>query len=258
MIVDWNTYPAFALTAIALWTAGAGLTFRRPRMGGWIFFAGVFTLALFITLFWLTIGHAPLRTMGDTRLWYAFFVATTAGILYLRWHYRFLLPFAAVLATVFALLNLLRPEIHTAPLMPALQSPWFVPHVSVYLLSYAVTAAALLVGITACFNHPERIAHTDRLVRIGSALMIGGMLMGTLWAEEAWGDYWTWDTKECWAAVTWLLMLGYLHLRHRYPNRLRMAVVLLAVAFLALQITWYGVNHMPAAKKSLHTYTLKQ
>lgn len=199
-----------------------------------------------------------MRTMGETRLWYALFIAATGWVLHLRWRYGFLLPFAAVLAGVFTLLDILRPEIHSATLMPALQSGWFVPHVAVYMLAYAVTAAALAVAAASLFRRPGLLADADRLVRIASALMLLGMLSGAVWARQAWGSYWAWDAKENWAAATWLLTLAYLHFRLRSPSRRAAAVGLLAATFLALQVTWYGVNYLPAAKKSLHTYTMNR
>ena len=79
------------------------------------------------------------------------------------------------------------------------------------------------------------------------------MLTGAVWARQAWGDYWSWDAKENWAATTWLLSLIPLHLSNHRSSRY---TIVLLLTFLALQITWYGVNYLPAAKDSLHTYNL--
>lgn len=255
MIVAWNEFVWFGAVSAVLWLTGAVLALRRPRWGSALFLAGTLLFGLFIVLFWHTAGRAPMRTMGETRLLYSFFAALTGWVLYMRWKYPFLLPFSAVVATVFTVVNLLRPEIHSATLMPALQSVWFVPHVTVYMLAYAVMAAGLAVAAASLFRRPELLDAADRLTRIGAALLILGMLMGAVWAQQAWGSYWAWDPKESWAAVTWLLYLGYIHLRLRYPARRTWAVALLAFAFLALQVTWYGIDYLPAAKKSLHTYT---
>lgn len=290
--MTWQQFPYFGLAAVALWSLGAGLTARfgtrgaptdertgadrngakavnaagsntpaRPvhsaaaRLGSALFLAGTLVFALFIVLFWHTLDRVPMRTMGETRLWYALFLALTGWVLHLRWRYRFLLPFAAVIASVFTLIDIFKPEIHSETLMPALQSAWFFPHVAVYMLAYAVLAAALGVAAASLARRPRLLPDADRLVRIASALLILGMLSGAVWARQAWGDYWAWDTKESWAAATWLLTLAYIHFRRHRPAAHRTAVALLAVAFLALQVTWYGVNYLPAAKKSLHTYT---
>ena len=80
--------------------------------------------------------------------------------------------------------------------------------------------------------------------------------MGAVWAKQAWGNYWAWDSKENWAAVTWLIYVSYLHIRFRYPTKLKLAIIIMTLGFIALQITWYGVNYLPAAQKSMHTYTM--
>lgn len=255
MTICWDEFVWFGTASAVLWLAGAALALRWPRCGSVPFAAGTLLFGLFIALFWYTAGRAPMRTMGETRLLYSFFSALTGWVLYVRWRYRFLLPFSAVLATVFTVVNCLRPEIHSAALMPALQSAWFVPHVTVYMLGYAVMAAGLAVAVASLFRRPELLTAADRLTRIGAALLILGMLTGAVWAERAWGTYWAWDAKESWAAVTWLLYLAYIHLRLRWPARRIIAVIVLAGAFLALQVTWYGIDYLPAAKKSLHTYT---
>lgn len=266
-MIGWQQFPCFGAAAIALWALGAGLTLRSGgrqaakaagaagRAGSRFFLSGTLVFLLFIVLFWHTLGRAPMRTMGETRLWYALFLALVGWVLHRRWRYRFLLPFSAFVAAVFTLINILRPEIHSETLMPALRSGWFVPHVAVYMLAYAVLAAATAVAAAALFRRPRLMADADRLTRIASALLILGMLSGAVWARQAWGDYWAWDAKESWAAATWLLTLAYIHFRRRRPAAHRTAFALLLTAFLALQVTWYGVNYLPAAKKSLHTYT---
>lgn len=276
-MIGWQQFPFFGAAAIALWGLGAGTALRgsvrkaangnhpaakaRPasgslaHAGSWLFLGGTLVFMAFIGLFWHSLGRAPMRTMGETRLWYALFLSLVGWVLHRRWHYGFLLPFAAVIASVFTLIDILRPEIHSQTLMPALQSAWFVPHVAVYMLAYAVLAAALAVAAAALFRRPALMADADRLTRIASALLILGMLSGAVWARQAWGDYWAWDAKENWAAATWLLTLAQIHYRRHRPAALRTAFLLLLAAFLALQVTWYGVNYLPAAKKSLHTYT---
>ncbi|MEG1623228.1 MAG: cytochrome c biogenesis protein CcsA [Alistipes sp.] len=254
-MITWASFVFFGLASIVLWLVGATVALRRERMGVILFLCGTLLFALFIVLFWCTVHYPPMRTMGETRLWYSFCLALIGLILHLRWHYRFLLPFAGGLASIFTLINILHPEIHLLTLMPALQSAWFIPHVVIYMVAYALMAAGLLLGAVALGGRTQLLAQADTLTRIGAALLILGMLMGAVWAKQAWGNYWAWDAKECWAAVTWLLYLAYIHFRLHAPTRLKTAFTLLFVAFLTLQITWYGINYLPAAKKSLHTYT---
>ena len=86
------------------------------------------------------------------------------------------------------------------------------------------------------------------------ALLTFGMLTGAVWAKAAWGNYWNWDPKETWAAITWGGYLLYLHLRLRGTVRPKMLYAVLIVSFLALQMCWYGVNYLPAALESVHLY----
>ena len=84
-----------------------------------------------------------------------------------------------------------------------------------------------------------------------------GMLMGALWAKEAWGHYWSWDPKETWAAITWLPYLVYVHYRQCRPRIVRPALWVLIIAFILLQMCWWGINYLPSAQgMSVHTYNL--
>ena len=144
------------------------------------------------------------------------------------------------------------------PLMPALQSVWFVPHVIVYMFAYAmmgaVTLFALYLWLRKYDATDEELRVCDNLVRIGWAFLTLGMIMGALWAKQAWGDYWTWDPKETWAAATWLSYLTYLHLRPREKDQ-NITFALLIFSFLLLQMCWYGINYLPSAQgSSIHVY----
>ena len=143
--------------------------------------------------------------------------------------------------------------------MPAVQSVWFGPHVIVYMFAYAMMGAVTLFALYLWFRRSkqpsaEELAVCDNLVRIGWAFLTLGMVMGALWAKQAWGDYWTWDPKETWAAATWLSYLLYLHLRpHIKDNNVTFALIIFS--FLLLQMCWYGINFLPSAQgMSVHTY----
>ena len=98
------------------------------------------------------------------------------------------------------------------------------------------------------------------LLQTSSCLLLIGMLCGAVWAKQAWGDYWTWDPKECWALATWMLTLIGMHLKTKSDNpkvqktMLVLLVVFVLLSFAAMQMTWYGVNYLPSAEVSLHTY----
>lgn len=158
------------------------------------------------------------------------------------------MPVAAVaLAAAFAVLSIAR--INFGTLVPALRSLWFIPHLIVYMLAYSILAMAVIAGIARLFSQKVPEALPGKLLSTASSLLLAGMLCGAAWAQQAWGDYWTWDTKECWAAATWLLTLAGMHI----PKK-RAVLAFTILAFLAMQMTWYGVNYLPSSSRSLHTY----
>ncbi|MEA3445388.1 MAG: cytochrome c biogenesis protein CcsA [Bacteroidota bacterium] len=167
------------------------------------------------------------------------------------------------MALLFLLLNYFKPEIHAKSLMPALQSPWFVPHVIVYIFAYALLAASSLVAIKALYHEyfdlqqKNLLPLADNIVFIGFAFLTLGLLFGALWAKEAWGHYWTWDPKETWAFLTWLMYLIYIHYRHNKPHVKRGPLWSLSLAFVILLIAWFGINYLPSAQFSVHTYGME-
>lgn len=106
--------------------------------------------------------------------------------------------------------------------MPALQSPWFAPHVIVYMFAYAMLGAATVMAVYLLWFKKKEIERKemdlcDNLTYVGLAFMTLGMLTGAIWAKEAWGHYWAWDPKETWAAATWFAYLVYIHFRLGKP-----------------------------------------
>ena len=244
-----------ALCANDHWSASS-LKYRKRRafaIGSSV--VSILVLAAFIVLMWISLGRPPMKTMGETRLWYSFFALLSGLFTYLRWRYRWILSFSAVLATVFIVLNILKPEIHDQSLMPALQSPWFIPHVTVYMFSYSLLGCSFLMAVFGLFKSGDKMLDAvDTLVCIGTAFLTFGMLSGAIWAKEAWGHYWSWDPKETWALVTWLCYMMYIHLRLMGRTSRKGLCLLLIFSFLCLQMCWWGVNYLPSAQDSIHVY----
>ena len=150
--MTWNHFPYFALVAVLLWAVGAyaawkdkkTLTLSSTTAGLLVFFG-------YIVAMWVSLERPPLRTMGETRLWYSLFLPFAGLVVYLRWRYKWILSFSTILATVFIVVNVVKPEIHNKTLMPALQSPWFAPHVIVYMFAYALLGAATVMAIYLLF-----------------------------------------------------------------------------------------------------------
>ena len=140
--------------------------------------------------------------------------------------------------------------------MPALQSPWFAPHVIVYMFAYAVLGVATLMAIFLLVKERALNPQLDDLVYVGLAFMTIGMLFGALWAKEAWGHYWSWDPKETWAAITWFAYLVYVHYRQVPTHKPKLALWVLLVSFVLLQMCWWGINYLPSAQgSSVHVYS---
>ena len=259
----WSYFIIFAVISVLLWAIGAWAAWRNRRI---IAFGttglGLVVFFSYILIMWITLERPPLRTMGETRLWYSFFLPLAGIIVFSRWRYKWILSFSTLLATVFVCVNIFKPEIHSKTLMPALQSPWFAPHVIVYMMAYALLGAAVVMSVYLLFfkkgtDTNKEMEITDNLTYVGLSFMTLGMLMGALWAKEAWGHYWSWDPKETWAAITWLAYLVYVHYRQYRPRTIRPALWVLIIAFILLQMCWWGINYLPSAQgMSVHTYNL--
>ena len=227
---------------------------------------GLLILGGFLTMLWIKLDRPPMRTLGETRLWYAFFLPFIGIITFNRWKFGWFLSYSNLLAILFLSINLAHPENYSKTLMPALQSPWFVPHVVVYIFSYALLGVSSLVAIYGVFlkssktdDYEKKIKETlslaDNLVYTGFAFLTLGLLFGALWAKEAWGHYWTWDPKETWAFLTFLAYLTYMHFRFYHKNKVKIHLWILGLSFAILLLAWFGVNYMPSAANSVHTYT---
>ena len=147
--MSWNELIYYAIASILCWVAGAVVAFKSQKrwhaavlsiMGSVIFFA-------YIVGMWIALERPPMRTMGETRLWYSFFLSVAGVVVYLRWRYKWILSFGTMMSVVFIFINRFMPEIHSKTLLPALQSPGFVPHVIVYMFAYAMMGAVTLFAL---------------------------------------------------------------------------------------------------------------
>jgi len=280
-MVTWEQFIYFAIAAVLLWAVGAWAAWReKTALAYTSTIIGLVVFFSFILMMWISLERPPLRTMGETRLWYSFFLPLAGIIVYSRWNYKersserhpsspedgrvvtelgkakWILSFSTVLALVFICVNLFKPEIHSKTLMPALQSPWFAPHVIVYMFAYAVFGVATLMALFLLVKEKKINSQLDDLVYVGLAFMTIGMLFGALWAKEAWGHYWSWDPKETWAAITWFAYLVYVHYRQIPTHRPKLALWVLLISFVLLQMCWWGINYLPAAQgSSVHVYS---
>lgn len=257
----WNFFIWYVLLIIICWLLSGyfALYKKREIIAGIFALIGLAILGIFIARLWLSLERPPLRTMGETRLWYAFFLASLGIFASSRWKYAWLMSISSLIASVFLIVGVVNPELHSKTLMPALQSYWFIPHVTVYIFSYALLGVSCLCSFKLMYQFcngsedKELLKFTDNIVYVGLGFLLLGLLFGAFWAKEAWGHYWAWDPKETWAFITVIGYLMYIHLRLQKPTR-QIAVYILPFAFVLLMITWLGVSYLPTAPMSVHTY----
>jgi len=143
------------------------------------------------------------------------------------------------------------------PLVPALQSYWLWLHVSVTMLGEAFFAVAFIASIMyLTAKEPEKKDKMDsvgyRCVAVGFPLFtLGGLIFGMVWAYKAWGTYWSWDPKEVWSLITWIVFALYLHTRIVMGWKGKRSAIIALIGFLAALFTYFGVNYLLAG---LHSY----
>ena len=218
----------------------------------------------------LGIGHAPLTNMYESVVFFAW----TIIIFYLgiEWKFKtrtigaFALPIA-FLAMAYASFAPLNRGIN--PLVPALQSNWLLAHVVTCFVGYAAFAIAAALGIMylgkTSFGAGAREAQTKELLPpvivledithktmiFGFIWLSAGIITGAIWANSAWGTYWSWDPKETWSLITWFVYAFTLHARYTRGIKGKTIAWLSLVGFIAVIFTYYGVNFLLAG---LHSY----
>lgn len=225
-------------------------------------------------------GHAPLQNMYEVFLLMGWGIAPLAALF--RWGLRVRGAWIDALLgalVLFPAVFVFDPD--KQYLMPALQSPLFIPHVVVYLLGYliivraAFSAMGVMVHGTADLADFAAVRDGLRtrqdsmraLLRLGFPLMTLGMLLGALWAQQAFGDWWSWDPKEQWSLTTWLILAAALHVPFA-PwgkfRRLMASLVLLAVVAMIVTLLWSQISNALVEagyldpQNSYHTYSTKK
>ncbi|MDD5657561.1 MAG: cytochrome c biogenesis protein CcsA, partial [Elusimicrobia bacterium] len=140
-----------------------------------------------------------------------------------------------------------------APLVPALRSNWLVLHVAVVMLGYAALALSGLAAAACLARRGGRAADrlNGRALGLGYLLLTAGIILGAVWANEAWGSYWSWDPKETWSLLTWLAYTGAIHMRRARGWTGRRLAWLSVLGFSCLLFTYFGVNFLLGG---LHSY----
>ena len=194
---------------------------------------------------WYIGGRIPLSNGYETMQFLALCIMAFA--LFMSRRFRPALGFGFLLSgftLLVAYLGQMNPQI--TPLMPVLVSPWLSLHVSVIMMAYALFAFILLNGVWAlCLpREAERLMTCSRLLLYPAVfLLTAGIFIGAVWANVSWGRYWGWDPKEVWALITMLIYALPLHAASLpWFKRPKFFHIYLILAFLAVLITYFGVN----------------
>lgn len=216
----------------------------------------------------LGIGHAPFSNLYESLVFFAW----TIGVLYLWLEHRYTMKIIGAFAIPLAFLALayasLSPGISSGiePLLPALKSNWLMAHVITCFFGYAAFAVAFAISLMYLLRLRDQTGNspllkvfpelktldelTYQMVIFGFLFLSVGIITGAVWANSAWGTYWSWDPKETWSLITWLVYAALIHARMMRGWQGKRIALLSILGFAAVIFTYFGVNYLPG----LHSY----
>ncbi|ABC75969.1 c-type cytochrome biogenesis protein CcsB [Syntrophus aciditrophicus] len=274
-ILSWVTFIYFAAFVFYLFRTVFGKTFwgRLATMTAWV---GLAVQSCALVWRWklsydLGIGHIPLSNLYESMVFFAWSIVFL--YLILEWKAANRVPGAFVIPVAFLAMAYasIAPGVdnNIQPLIPALQSNWLTSHVVTCFLGYASFTLAFGSGLiyfihplvpadkdspdnrSACLPSPDTL---DTLIYqgvvLGFVFLSMGILTGSVWAHFAWGSYWSWDPKETWSLITWIIYAIMLHARLVRGWRGKRMAVMAVIGFASVLFTYLGVNYLPG----LHSY----
>lgn len=203
---------------------------------------------------WSSAGFLPLSNLFESLVFFSFSVV----ILYFIFGRKLSVKYFHALVALVAFLILgyaSRQPSSIAPLMPALRSNWLTIHVATCFLGYAGFTLAFVMSWIILFKRNSNLEDfVDSTIKFGVLFLFLGIATGAVWANQAWGTYWSWDPKETWSLITWMVYGVYLvHARwFNFGRKTKALMSMLGFAFVIM--TYLGVNYLPSASQSLHTY----
>lgn len=206
-------------------------------------------------------GRLPLANQFEFATSFAWGIAMLTIFLHLKMNMDWLGAFSIPAVFLMLSYSALLPRDITA-LMPALKSAWFGLHIASAVISYSGFAVACFCGIRYLMNLKKGMAETDatmksldylayRMVALGFLFLTIVILSGCIWAEQAWSQFWSWDPKETWALITWIIYAIYLHVRINKKVKGKKMAIFAIAAFVAVIFTFIGVNTL---LPGLHSY----
>lgn len=221
-----------------------------PALLGISFLALTFGLAMR----WIVSGNVPMSNGYESMLTVAWFVMLIS--LVMQWRIRLVMVFGFLLSGFFLLvshINQMDPAI--GQMMPVLNSPLLSIHVSIIMMSYALLSLTFLCGVMGIFlrSHGEELLALSRVFLYPALATMGfGIFIGAIWANVSWGNYWSWDSKETWALITFMIYAVVAHTQSLSLFRKPLAYhVYMTLAFLSIVMTYFGVNYFLTG---MHSY----
>ena len=248
-------------------------------------------IALLLIFRWANSGHFPVSNLYESLYFLVWGISLGQLLVDLEYRSPIVPSIAIpiqLLTIAFACFVLPDDLRLSSNLVPALRSSWLIMHVSVVMLSYAALVIGSLVSASVLFvnkNQPLQIkssssgtggfkisnsyslndvlepaefSHSEELdtlsyraILIGFVLLTLGLISGAVWANEAWGTWWSWDPKETWAFISWLFYAAYLHMRISKGWQGRRPALLATTGFFVVLICYLGVNFLGIG---LHSY----
>ena len=226
------------------------LNIALPILLGISFLALTFGLALR----WIISGNIPMSNGYESMLTVAWFVMLISILMQLR--IRIVMVFGFLISGFFLLvshINQMDPAI--GQMMPVLNSPLLSIHVSIIMMSYALLSLTFICGIMGiCMrSHGEELQALSRVFLYPALTCMGfGIFIGAIWANVSWGNYWSWDSKETWALITFMIYAVVVHTQSLPVFRKPLVYhIYITLAFLSIAMTYFGVNYFLTG---MHSY----
>lgn len=240
--------------AMVLYAGGLLSTNKAlPLLAKSLMACGILCLSLYIGIRWQIAGRPPFSNMFESLVvlgWAIAIVSVFIDIKYRIKNVSALTALMSLLAIGYA--SLLDKEIE--PLLPALKSNWLTIHVLTCFIGYAALMAAFVSSAVLLCRKKEDAALdiiSYKMIAFGFLFLALGIISGAVWANSAWGTYWSWDPKETWSLITWFIYAIYLHTRLRRGWKGKKAAWVSVIGFLAMLFTYFGVNYLLSG---LHSY----
>lgn len=207
-----------------------------------------------LVLRWIISGNVPMSNGYESMLTVAWFVMLIA--IFMQFRIRLVMVFGFLLSGFFLLvshINQMDPAI--GQMMPVLNSPLLSMHVSIIMMSYALLSLTFICGIMGiCMrSHGEELQALSRVFLYPALTCMGfGIFIGAIWANVSWGNYWSWDSKETWALITFMIYAVVVHTQSLPVFRKPLVYhIYITLAFLSIAMTYFGVNYFLTG---MHSY----